>query len=149
MKMENAFYVELEGIAGGLALWWSIDVKLTVLQYDKNFINTIISINWDSEWFGTFIYALPYEEEKQSLWEKLTTIRIAVVDVAIASDHASILLLTNGMEKRAKKYFKFESKRLLEEDWPRIVKEEWVSARDSQQREMNEELNKKVTMEEM
>ncbi|KAK8985074.1 hypothetical protein V6N11_076766 [Hibiscus sabdariffa] len=57
MKLENAFYVEPVGITGGLALWWSSNVKLAVLQYDKNFIDTMISINRESEWFRTFIYA--------------------------------------------------------------------------------------------
>ncbi|KAK9028222.1 hypothetical protein V6N11_068032 [Hibiscus sabdariffa] len=75
MKMDNAFYVEPEGIAGGLALWWSLDVKLSVLQYDKNFIDAIISINGQIEWFRTFIYAPPYKEEKLRCWERLTTLR--------------------------------------------------------------------------
>ncbi|KAK8473934.1 hypothetical protein V6N11_069904 [Hibiscus sabdariffa] len=65
MKLEHAFYVEPVGIAGGLALWWSSDVKVTVLQYDKNFIDVTISLNGEVEWFGTFIYAPPYEEEKK------------------------------------------------------------------------------------
>ncbi|KAK8508676.1 hypothetical protein V6N12_032672 [Hibiscus sabdariffa] len=49
MKLENAFYVEPTGIAGGLALWWSLNVNLIVLQYDKNFIDTAISINGEYE----------------------------------------------------------------------------------------------------
>ncbi|KAK8510002.1 hypothetical protein V6N12_035325 [Hibiscus sabdariffa] len=36
MKIENAFYVEPDGIAGGLALWWSNNVKLSVLRNDVN-----------------------------------------------------------------------------------------------------------------
>ncbi|KAK9001843.1 hypothetical protein V6N11_024541 [Hibiscus sabdariffa] len=75
MKMDNAFYVEPIGIAGGLALWWNNEVKLSVLLHDKNFIDTVISINGESEWFGTFIYAPPYEEEKQEFWERLGTLR--------------------------------------------------------------------------
>ncbi|KAK9047151.1 hypothetical protein V6N11_053006 [Hibiscus sabdariffa] len=75
MKMENTFYVEPDGIVGGLALWWSSDVKLSVLQYDKNFIDILISVNGESEWFGTFIYAPPYEGEKLSFWERMTMLR--------------------------------------------------------------------------
>ncbi|KAK8512941.1 hypothetical protein V6N12_030349 [Hibiscus sabdariffa] len=63
------------GIAGGLALWWTNDVKLYVLLHDKNLIDTVISINGEDEWFGTFIYAPPYEEEKQEFWERLGTLR--------------------------------------------------------------------------
>ncbi|KAK9035692.1 hypothetical protein V6N11_077725 [Hibiscus sabdariffa] len=65
MKLDNAFYVEPIGIAGGLALWWNNEVKLSVLHHDKNLIDTVISINGEPEWFGTFIYAPAYEEEKQ------------------------------------------------------------------------------------
>ncbi|KAK8990141.1 hypothetical protein V6N11_008656 [Hibiscus sabdariffa] len=75
MKMDNAFYVEPIGIAGGLALWWNKEVKLSVLHHDKNLIDTIISINGEPEWFGTFIYAPPYEEENQEFWERLGTLR--------------------------------------------------------------------------
>ncbi|KAK8497056.1 hypothetical protein V6N12_063837 [Hibiscus sabdariffa] len=75
MKMDNAFYVDPVGIAGGLALWWSNDVKLSVLNHDKNFIDTVISINGEDVWFGTFIYAPPYEEEKQEFWERLGSLR--------------------------------------------------------------------------
>ncbi|KAK9014821.1 hypothetical protein V6N11_005959 [Hibiscus sabdariffa] len=75
IKMDNAFYVDPVGIAGGLALWWTNDVKLSVLLHDKNLIDTVISINGEDEWFGTFIYAPPYEEEKQEFWESLGTLR--------------------------------------------------------------------------
>ncbi|KAK8550978.1 hypothetical protein V6N12_039653 [Hibiscus sabdariffa] len=78
MKMDNAFYVDPVGIAGGLALWWTNDVKLSVLHHDKNFIDSVISINGEEEWFGTFIYASPYEEEKQEFWERLGTLRVDV-----------------------------------------------------------------------
>ncbi|KAK9005599.1 hypothetical protein V6N11_043025 [Hibiscus sabdariffa] len=75
MKMKNAFYVEPLGIAGGLALWWNHEVKLSVLHYDKNFIDIIMYVNGETEWSGTFIYAPPYEDEKQDFWERLGTFR--------------------------------------------------------------------------
>ncbi|KAK9000895.1 hypothetical protein V6N11_081376 [Hibiscus sabdariffa] len=75
MKMDNAFYVDPVGIAGGLALWWSNEVKISVLHHDKNLIDTIFSISGEDEWFGTFIYAPPYEEEKQEFWGRLGSLR--------------------------------------------------------------------------
>ncbi|KAK8546270.1 hypothetical protein V6N12_027065 [Hibiscus sabdariffa] len=54
---------------------WTNDVKLSVLFHDKNIIDTVISVNGEDEWFGTFIYAPPYEEEKQGFWERLDTLR--------------------------------------------------------------------------
>ncbi|KAK8988620.1 hypothetical protein V6N11_030003 [Hibiscus sabdariffa] len=213
MKMDNAFYVDLIGIAGGLALWWNNDVKLTVLHHGKNFIDTVISINGEEEWFGTFIYAPSYAEEKQVFWERLGSLRndvnakwcimgdtnivadpneknggapfdpnnarwfhdflqnsylmeiqckggiytwsnlrgegneisekldrvlsslewsflfpkaTAIVEIPMASDHAPIILLSNGIHKKVRKDFKFESRWTLEEDCLNIVKEEWV-----------------------
>ncbi|KAK9006988.1 hypothetical protein V6N11_019317 [Hibiscus sabdariffa] len=211
--MDNAFYIDPVGIAGGLALWWTSDVKLTVLSHDKNFIDTVISINREEEWFGTFIYAPPYADEKQEFWERLGSLRhdgntewcimgdtnivaspneknggapfvlnnarwfhdflersylmeiqckggsftwsnqrsegyeisekldrvlssvewcflfpkaIAIVEIPMASDHAPIILLTNGIHKKARKEFKFESRWTLEEECLNIVQEEWV-----------------------
>ncbi|KAK9018547.1 hypothetical protein V6N11_001519 [Hibiscus sabdariffa] len=186
IKMDNAFYVEPEGIAGGLALWWSQEVKLSVMHYDKNFIDIVISINGEPEWFGTFIYAPPYEEEKQCFWERLGTLRndvnakctylmeiqskggaytwsnqrseedeicekldrvlsslewgflfprdIVVIDIAIASDHAPIVLPMNRMMKKVKRDFKFESRWLLEEEYSRMVEEEWTNKGGRHQR---------------
>ncbi|KAK9045794.1 hypothetical protein V6N11_051702 [Hibiscus sabdariffa] len=221
MKLENAFYVEPDGIASGLALWWSQEVKLSVTHHDKNFIDTIISISGEPEWFGTFIYAPPYEDEKQCFWEKLGALRndvnakwcvmgdtnilasptekyggspfdhnnfkwyheflertflmeiqskggaytwsnqrseeeeicekldrvltslewgflfpktIVVIDAAIASDHAPIVLLLNGVTKRGKKEFKFESRWTLEEECANIFQEEWTSSEERNRR---------------
>ncbi|KAK8993156.1 hypothetical protein V6N11_033260 [Hibiscus sabdariffa] len=47
-------------------------------------------------------------------WSFLFPRAVAIVETAIEYDHALILLLTNGIEKREKKDFKFESKWLLE-----------------------------------
>ncbi|KAK8480284.1 hypothetical protein V6N11_057054 [Hibiscus sabdariffa] len=67
-------------------------------------------------------------------WSFLFPRAVVIVEAAIASEHAPILLLTNGIEKRAKKDFKFESKWLLEDECPKIVKEEWEDRRDRQYR---------------
>ncbi|KAK9036183.1 hypothetical protein V6N11_078192 [Hibiscus sabdariffa] len=175
MKVDNAFYVEPEGIAGGLALWWSNEVKLSVLHYDRNFIDAKISINGEPEWFGTFIYAPLYSGEKYEFWDSLTALRndinakwciigdfnvvvcpeekyegvpfdhnmlsdrvvsslewnflfpkaISFIDIAIASDHSLIILLTNGVVKNTKKDFKFESRWLMESKCSRVIQEEW------------------------
>ncbi|KAK8478026.1 hypothetical protein V6N11_084158 [Hibiscus sabdariffa] len=75
MKIDDAFYVEPEGIVGGLALWWSNEVNLSIMHYDKHFIDTKISINGEIEWFDTFIYAPLYTEDKQKFWELLAPLR--------------------------------------------------------------------------
>ncbi|KAK9026201.1 hypothetical protein V6N11_039046 [Hibiscus sabdariffa] len=178
MKFDNTFYIEPEGIAGGLALWWSNEVKLYVLHYDKNFIDTKISISGEPEWYGDFnVVACPEEKyggapfdqndakwyyeflnhtflmeipskggtftwsnkrcDEEMILEKLDRVvssmewnflfpkAISIIDIAIASDHSPIILLTNGVVKKAKKDFKFESRWLLEEECSQVIKEEW------------------------
>ncbi|KAK8516455.1 hypothetical protein V6N12_038696 [Hibiscus sabdariffa] len=67
-------------------------------------------------------------------WGFLFPEAIVVIDAAIASDHAPIVMLTNGLPKKFKKDFKFESSWLIEEECSRIVKEEWTNAGGRHQR---------------
>ncbi|KAK8516296.1 hypothetical protein V6N12_068905 [Hibiscus sabdariffa] len=55
--------------AGVLALWWSKDSKIKILGYGKHFIDAEISTKGEPEWCGTFIYGLPYKEQKKEFWE--------------------------------------------------------------------------------
>ncbi|KAK8502352.1 hypothetical protein V6N12_046138 [Hibiscus sabdariffa] len=63
-------------------------------------------------------------------WSFLFLKAIAIIDVAIASDHAAIVFLTNGVMKN----FKFESRWLIEEERSRLVEEEWTSTEGTNQR---------------
>ncbi|KAK8596828.1 hypothetical protein V6N12_065307 [Hibiscus sabdariffa] len=75
MKLIESHYLEPRGIAGGLALWWSMETQVTILKENKNLIDSCISINEDNEWFCTFIYGPPYLEGKQEFWEELPKLR--------------------------------------------------------------------------
>ncbi|KAK8601187.1 hypothetical protein V6N12_051029 [Hibiscus sabdariffa] len=67
-------------------------------------------------------------------WSFLFPKAIAIIDAAIASDHAPIVLLTNGVMKNVKRDFKFESRWLIEEECSRLVEEEWTSTEGRNQR---------------
>ncbi|KAK8556849.1 hypothetical protein V6N12_003240 [Hibiscus sabdariffa] len=58
-------------------------------------------------------------------WNFLFLKAISFIDIAIASDHSPIILLTNGVVKKARKDFKFESRWLLEEECSRVIQEKW------------------------
>ncbi|KAK8510089.1 hypothetical protein V6N11_000392 [Hibiscus sabdariffa] len=134
MKLPHAFYKDPIGTVGGLALWWNDDASVNILKSGKNFIDTRLSIKGEAEWFGTFIYGSPYAEKKQQFWKILSRLRdnnndrivvslewdsvfsqaIGVMDTSIALDHSPIILLLNGIKKKGKRGFNFESKWLLE-----------------------------------
>ncbi|KAK8560066.1 hypothetical protein V6N12_012869 [Hibiscus sabdariffa] len=213
MKMSNSFYVEPEGIVGGLALWWCDDAHITILHSSKNIIDTKISIKGEHVWFESFVYA-PYNDDKLSFWEMLARRRvdrdskwcvigdlnivasqdeklggtlidqtsakwyldflditnlleipmkggtftwsnkrseegvilekldralatgewsaffdkaIVLVETAITLDHCPLVLCTDGLNRRSKREFKFESKWITEEECYKVVKEGWVS----------------------
>ncbi|KAK8980445.1 hypothetical protein V6N11_029006 [Hibiscus sabdariffa] len=54
MKIENAFYVEPDGIAGGLALWWSNNVKLSVLRPEEKCGSNPFDHN-SAKWYYDFL----------------------------------------------------------------------------------------------
>ncbi|KAK8515965.1 hypothetical protein V6N12_066803 [Hibiscus sabdariffa] len=196
MKLTYSYYVESDGLVGGLSLWWSKETQITILRSGKHFIDAKIFINGEEEWFGSFIYGPSYREDKQEFWEMMTNLRndsedcwlvigdtnvvtrqdeklggvpfnpndarvyydfidyisllelpisggtftwlnqrsdeetilekidrsvrlpkaVGMLDVAIGSDHAPIIILPQGLKKKYKRDFKFESKWLLEEE---------------------------------
>ncbi|KAK8996703.1 hypothetical protein V6N11_020202 [Hibiscus sabdariffa] len=151
MKTENAFYVEPDGIAGGFALWWSNNVKLSVLSSEEKWGGNPFDHN-SAKWYfefldqtylmeipssgGSFTWSNQRSNDEAILenldrvlssleWNFVFPKAISIIDIAIASDHSPIILMTNGVDKKAKRDFKFESRWLMEEECPQMVKEEW------------------------
>ncbi|KAL4346509.1 hypothetical protein GQ457_17G010350 [Hibiscus cannabinus] len=50
---------------------------------------------------------------------------IEMIEAVVASNHNPIIIFLEGLKKRRKKDFKFESRWLLEEDCQEDVKEAW------------------------
>ncbi|KAK8600390.1 hypothetical protein V6N12_050244 [Hibiscus sabdariffa] len=73
--MANSFYVDPSRIAGGLTLWWTNDANVSIIEYEKHFIDTKLSVNEEEDWFMTFIYGPPYNEDKQAFWGSLSNLR--------------------------------------------------------------------------
>ncbi|KAK9037233.1 hypothetical protein V6N11_022152 [Hibiscus sabdariffa] len=212
MKLEQSFYGESIGLAGGLSLWWSKDIQTKILGYGKHYIDAEIAVNGEPNWFGTFIYGPSYKEQKKEFWELLKKLRngqgdkwlvigdsnvvtsqdeklgglpfnpndansffdfvdsrglidmtisgetftwsnqrsadeailekldkvlcspewnilfpkaVAMLDIAMGSDHAPVIIHLQGLKKKYKKEFKFESKWLLEGDCKSTVQSSW------------------------
>ncbi|KAF7154187.1 hypothetical protein RHSIM_Rhsim01G0110800 [Rhododendron simsii] len=65
-------YVEPEGLAGGLALWWNNDVSVDVEVANKNVMHTVISSLVDSRcWVSTFVYGSPTHAGKELVWNMI------------------------------------------------------------------------------
>ncbi|GMI66193.1 hypothetical protein HRI_000288600 [Hibiscus trionum] len=75
MKMDCSFYVEPQGLAGGLALWWKTEADVTILGYDQNLIDTKIRLQEGDSWYNTFIYGPPNKENRQEFWKNLSKCR--------------------------------------------------------------------------
>ncbi|KAF7143420.1 hypothetical protein RHSIM_Rhsim05G0112800 [Rhododendron simsii] len=61
-------YVEPEGVAGGLALWWNNEVSVDVEISNKNMMHTMISTQADSRcWAATFVYGSPTHARKEQI----------------------------------------------------------------------------------
>ncbi|KAL4304565.1 hypothetical protein GQ457_10G010000 [Hibiscus cannabinus] len=71
----GSFYVDPIGKSGGLALWWKDEVDISILSATKNFIDTSISIDNETPWFGTFLYGCPNKEGKNDVWRALSNLR--------------------------------------------------------------------------
>ncbi|KAK9003478.1 hypothetical protein V6N11_061039 [Hibiscus sabdariffa] len=54
-------------MAGGLALWWTAEVSITIVKESSNFIDTMLSIKGEDPWFGTFLYGPPHKEDKSKI----------------------------------------------------------------------------------
>ena len=69
LRFPNMYYVEPEGISGGLALWWLESVKVEVIVAGKNFIHVKILAGLDPiEGHITFVYGPPKEQLRGSWW---------------------------------------------------------------------------------
>lgn len=72
MKLDHSSYVEPNGTAGGLALWWSDTLDVTINSKDPSHIDTTIDMgNGSDRVHITWIYGSTKWEERLQLWERL------------------------------------------------------------------------------
>ncbi|CAN1131567.1 hypothetical protein LINPERHAP2_LOCUS6476 [Linum perenne] len=69
MRLTNSFYVEPEGSAGGLAVWWINEANVTILQATKNYIDLKIVMN--GEMYVTCVYGAPECSDRDEVWQSI------------------------------------------------------------------------------
>ncbi|KAK8596584.1 hypothetical protein V6N12_065067 [Hibiscus sabdariffa] len=74
-KLSGSFYVNPHGIQGGLALWWTENVSITIMRESLNFIDTLASLTGEESWQCTFTNGPPYTSKKQQFWAKFQNLR--------------------------------------------------------------------------
>ncbi|KAG5530598.1 hypothetical protein RHGRI_025530 [Rhododendron griersonianum] len=75
LNFDFSSYVDPEGLAGGIALWWNKDISVDVEFANKNLVHTVLSDNADSScWAATFVYGCPSYAGKEKVWNELREI---------------------------------------------------------------------------
>ncbi|XP_042965942.1 uncharacterized protein LOC122299620 [Carya illinoinensis] len=77
LGLENCLAVSCEGRRGGLALFWKLEVDLTILQYSKNHIHAIIAEEEQESrrWFLTGIYGFPEVASRHLTWTLMRSLK--------------------------------------------------------------------------
>ncbi|XP_042944657.1 uncharacterized protein LOC122278542 [Carya illinoinensis] len=77
LGFENCLAVSCEGRRGGLALFWKLEVDLTILQYSKNHIHAIIAEEEQESrrWFLTGIYGFPKVASRHLTWTLMRSLK--------------------------------------------------------------------------
>ncbi|KAK8494411.1 hypothetical protein V6N12_002358 [Hibiscus sabdariffa] len=146
MKLEHSFYVEPTGLAGGLSLCWSKDIKINFLGSRRG-SSGVHEKSEKGPWRQMGLIDMPIlggaftwsnqRSDDEAILEKLDRVLcslewnilfpkvVAMLDIAIASDYAMVIIQLQGLKNNYKKEFKFESKWLLEEDCTSTVQGSW------------------------
>ena len=68
----DCFYVEANGRAGGLALFWRMGVDLEIIYLDSNIIASLIYFDPErSPWMLFCVYGPPRRAKRKKIWVKV------------------------------------------------------------------------------
>lgn len=69
MGFQNGYNAPPYGLASGLSLWWDESVNVDVVFSFENLIDTKMQILSDGSFFrASWIYGMPYREQKLAFW---------------------------------------------------------------------------------
>ncbi|KAH7865616.1 hypothetical protein Vadar_008962 [Vaccinium darrowii] len=98
LGFDSSFYVDPEGLSGGLVLWWDSGVTVEVELANKTFIHAIITDKSNQKmWAATFVYGCPNRGGRSQIWEEIKRIGCSeILPWACMGDFNQVL---HGMDK--------------------------------------------------
>ncbi|CAN1129858.1 Transposon TX1 uncharacterized 149 kDa protein [Linum perenne] len=78
LNYANGFYVNSIERAGGLTLWWVLDIPITIIRHSKHFIHVAITL--DCNFFCTFIHAPCNLVDRTSMLEEVRNLQSGSTD---------------------------------------------------------------------
>ncbi|GLT51961.1 hypothetical protein SLA2020_253300 [Shorea laevis] len=78
LSFSHATYVESQGYSGGLALWWTDEVHISIFSSDKNSIEGCCAdADFTTSWHFTFVYGESNVQYKRNMWNRVMNLRHA------------------------------------------------------------------------
>ncbi|GLT85698.1 hypothetical protein SLE2022_038790 [Rubroshorea leprosula] len=75
-RYSNSIYVEPHGYSGGLALWWTDEVHISIFYSDKNMLDGCCSdADYSVSWHFSFVYGEPNVQLRQPMWSRMLNLR--------------------------------------------------------------------------
>ncbi|GLT36786.1 hypothetical protein SLA2020_111420 [Shorea laevis] len=114
MAFSSSIYVDPQGYSGGLAMWWTKNVNISIFSFDKNMFDGCCSNNaYSASWHFSFVYGKPNGQLRQEMWNKVFNLRRpGVIPWLLMGD---LNLIGDSKDKKGKRPPRGADKRLLEE----------------------------------
>ncbi|GKV33767.1 hypothetical protein SLEP1_g42227 [Rubroshorea leprosula] len=103
-----------QGYSGGLALWWTDEVHISIFSSDKNMVDGNCSdANYNVTWHFSFIYGEPNTQLRRTIWSRVMNVRHPLeIPWLVMGD---LNLVGDNYDKKGKHPPLVTDRRLLEE----------------------------------
>ncbi|GKV19300.1 hypothetical protein SLEP1_g29582 [Rubroshorea leprosula] len=144
LSFANGVYVEPQGYSGGLALWWTDEVHISIFSSDKNmFDGSLSDAEYNVTWHFSFIYGEPNIQMRRDMWSRVIELkRAAVIPWLLMGD---LNLVGDSFDKKGKspskvrdthaiptiprRQFRYELKWQQHRDYEGVIAQGWATER--------------------
>lgn len=71
LRFQNCFAVSRDGLGGGLAMMWTLEINVEIKSYSKHHVDVVVYNETGSNWRCTGVYGHPESDQKKFTWELL------------------------------------------------------------------------------